>query len=118
MASSCTTTANGGRCRFRGVLPNHLITRSYLARAFSLWLAIRILLAVAAAFIATNPIRLPAAGIAPIVVLTVLVAFIDTRWRHERALLGNLGISGITVAVLFAIPPLIAKFVMHVLVTR
>lgn len=100
------------------MLPNFLIARTYLVRSFGLWLAIRLLLAVAGAIATSNPIRLPAAATVFVVVLTVLVAFMDTRWRHESVLLGNLGISGVTLAALFAIPPLVGEVVVHALVAQ
>lgn len=97
---------------------NWLIARAYLARSLRLWIAIRVLLAVVGALAASNPLHLSTAAIIPVVFLTVLVAFVDTRWRHEQALLGNLGVSPAILAALFATPPLLAEIAIHVLAAR
>lgn len=98
--------------------PTPLVARAYLARSFRLWLGIRVLLGLAGALATSNVVRLPAAAIAPIVCLTIMVAFIDTRWRREHALLGNLGIGPLTLGALFAVPPLIAEIAIHVALAR
>lgn len=104
--------------RARLLLPNSLIVRAYLARSLRLWLGIRVVLLLAGALAASNFARVSAGAIVPIVCLTVVVGFIDTRRRHERALLGNLGIGAVTLAVLFALPPLVAEIAIHALLAR
>jgi hypothetical protein len=100
------------------MLPTWLIVRAYLARSLRLWLGLRLLLAAVGALAASYPFRLSAGTIVPIVVLTVLVAFVDTRRRREQVLLGNLGVSATMLAALFAVPPLIAEIAIHVLASR
>jgi hypothetical protein len=100
------------------MLPNRIIARAYLARSLRLWLALRVLLAVVGALAAFNPLRLPVAAFGPVVVLTVVVAFVDLRWRHEQVMLANLGVSVTMLAALFAVPPLLAEIAVHILAAR
>lgn len=100
------------------MLPNSLLARAYLARSFRLWLGIRVIVALAGALAATNLVRLSAAAIGPVVCLTVVVAFVDTGRRRERALLGNLGVGPLTLAALVAAPPLVAEIAIHALLAR
>lgn len=100
------------------MLPRSLIVRAYLARSLLLWLGIRVILALAGALAASDLVRLSAAAIPLVVCLTVVVAFVDTRRRHERVLLGNLGIGPVVLASLFAVPPLVAEIAIHALVAR
>ncbi|HKW46882.1 MAG TPA: hypothetical protein VJN70_05535 [Gemmatimonadaceae bacterium] len=102
-----------------GVIPpNFLIARSYLARSVRLWLAVRLAVAVVGVALAFDPVRLSASAVAAVIGLTIVLAFVEVRWRQENALLGNLGVSQITLAVLCAIPPVLAEIAIRALVAR
>lgn len=89
--------------------PNRLVVRAYLSRGARLWLATRAMLAAVFLLAGSNPLRLSAAVVLEVILLSVVVSFLNTHRHRERALLGNLGVRPFMLAILFAGPALIGE---------
>ena len=92
--------------------PNRLIVTAYLARAALLWLLARAALGIVLLFGGFDPIRLLPIARMEVVLLSVAIGFLDVRRRHEFVLLGNLGVRRRVLALLFAIPAIVADVVL------
>jgi len=92
--------------------PNPLIVRAFALRGTRLWLGTRALVSLFVALAGSHPLRLSAAAIIYVVLLSIAVCFIDTWWNRERALLGNLAVSPPLLAGLFAAPAVIGEVVL------
>lgn len=95
------------------MLPNLLVTRAYVVRGLWLWVGVR---AVAAAVFATaelEPLPLSAGAVIQVILLCVIVGFVDIRRRHERALLGNLGLGNAAMTLLFVAPAIFGEIILR-----
>ncbi len=74
------------------------IARRIILKASALWFLVR-------ATLAAVGLLLPVPRVAALIVLVVLVLLrIEIRWSHEDVLLGNLGLSKLTIYSLAAVP--------------
>lgn len=96
--------------------PNRLVVRAYLARGFRVWLVARGIATIVFLRAGVDPVRLPIASIAELVLLSVALCFLDIHRRKERALLGNLAIGGGSLAALFAIPAIFGELAIQLAV--
>ena len=85
----------------------------YVSRGARLWLATRAALTAAMLLAGTNPARLSAAAAVEVILMSVVVSFVDTHHRRERALLANLGVRPIALGVLFAGPALLGEIALR-----
>lgn len=82
-----------------------VVVRLFALRATLLWIAVRVLLIVVASgpdLLEGNIVVLGAEVAPAVALLNGACAFIDTARRGERALWGNLGISNVAIALVFA----------------
>ncbi|MEO7043431.1 MAG: hypothetical protein ABI035_14305 [Gemmatimonadaceae bacterium] len=100
--------------RFRTTLPNRLIVRTYATRGALLWVATRAILIAIFLRGGFDPFQLSAAAMGGVVLLSVVVCFLETYRRHERALLGNLAVRPVTLIVLFATPALLGEVAIRI----
>lgn len=96
------------------MLPNRLIVRAYATRGALLWVGTRAALSGVFLHGGVDPSRLSSVAIGEAVVLSIVVCFVETYRRHERALLGNLAVRPVTLAVLFAIPAILGEVAIRV----
>ena len=92
--------------------PNSLVVRTYLMRGALLWLGARLIASAALGFAEMDPLRLPVATTIGLVVFSVLIGVADVHRRHERALLGNLGLSRGMLVGFLAGPPLCGEAIL------
>ncbi|MGH7653783.1 MAG: hypothetical protein ACREN6_03880 [Gemmatimonadaceae bacterium] len=96
--------------------PNRLVVRAYLARGFRVWLVARGIATIVFLRAGIDPVRLPFASIAELVLLSVALCFFDTHRRRERALLGNLAVGAGSLAALFAVPAILGELAIRLIV--
>jgi hypothetical protein len=89
--------------------PNRLIVRAYLSRGARLWLVARALLSAVFLLAGTNPVQLSAAAVVEVILLSVVLSFVETHRRRERAFLANLGVGPLVLGALFAGPAMIGE---------
>ncbi|MDQ3243269.1 MAG: hypothetical protein M3Q09_06050 [Gemmatimonadota bacterium] len=82
---------------------------AYLSRGARFWLATRALMTGVFLLAGTNPLQLSTAVVVELILLSVVLAFVDTYRHHERALIANLGIRPFVLVILFAAPALIGE---------
>lgn len=90
-----------------------MMVRLYVARGATLWLVVRAATSMVLFFAGTNPLHLSGATVAYVVALTVAIALLETRRHHERAFIGNLGVSMWTVGALFAGPAILGEIALR-----
>lgn len=95
------------------MLPNLLITRAYVVRGLWLWVGVRALVAAVFAMAELGPLPLSFGSAIQVVLLCVIVGFVDIRRRHERALLGNLGLGNAVMALLFVVPAIFGEIILR-----
>lgn len=89
--------------------PNRLVVRAYLSRGARLWLVTRAMLSGVFLLAGTNPVQLSAAVVVAIILLSVVLGFLETHRRRERAFLANLGVRPLVLGALFAGPAMIGE---------
>lgn len=97
--------------------PNRLVARAYLFRGTKLWLVTRAALSGAFILAGDDPLRLSAAAIAGILLLSISLGYLDTRIHRESVLLGNLGVSPLSLGALFAAPALAGEILLWAFAT-
>lgn len=97
------------------MLPNRLLVSTYVGRHLRLWALIRIGLSGVFLLAGTDPLRVTPWTLCAIVALCVAVSIVELRRRHERALLGNLGVDALALGVLLIVPPLAGELVVRAL---
>jgi hypothetical protein len=95
--------------------PNALFLRAYLLRGASLWLGGRVLVSALLLLAGVDPFALTASSSLQIVGIIVALGLIDTLRRHERALLGNLGVSFPMLALVIGAPALLGELVVRLM---
>jgi hypothetical protein len=91
------------------MLPNPLVVRAYVLRSARLWLGVRAVTVVVLAVAELSPFpRSPKAALLFILISTAL-CIVDVWRRRERALIGNLGVSLRTVAIVSVVPPALGE---------
>lgn len=89
--------------------------RAYLLRGASLWLGGRVLVSALLLLAGVDPFALTVSASLQIVGIIVALGLIDTLRRHERALLGNLGVSFATLALVIGTPALLGELLVRLL---
>jgi hypothetical protein len=97
------------------MLPNRLLVSTYLGRHLRLWALIRIGLSGVFLLARTDPLRVTPWTLCAIVALCAVVSVVELRRRHERVLLGNLGVNAVALGVLLIVPPLAGELVVRAL---
>lgn len=97
------------------MLPNRILVRAYMARHFRLWALLRVGLSGVFLLAGTDPLRVTPMTLCAVVALCVAVSVVELRVRHERDLLGNLGVDTIALSVLMIAPPLAGELVLRAL---
>jgi hypothetical protein len=64
-------------------------------------------------FAGTDPLRVTALTMCAVVLLCAAVGMVEVRLRHERMLLGNLGVDAFTLGVLLLAPPLVGELLVR-----
>lgn len=60
-----------------------------------------------------EPLPLSFGSVIEVILLCTAVGFLDIRRRHERALLSNLGLGNVSIAVLFIIPAILGEVILR-----
>lgn len=94
--------------------PDSLIVRSYLWRSATIWLGARLMAAAALTAASSDPVPAAANTAGALILITTLLGLADIHRRHERALLGNLGVSRTTLVALLAGPALIGELTLMI----
>ena len=89
--------------------PNPLIVRSYVFRGAKVWAVLRLGLSAIFLLASIAPLDLPAMLFIGVIALSVMVGFVETRLNRETALLTNLGVSSLALAVCFAAPAIVGE---------
>ena len=89
--------------------PNPLIARAYLTRGLYLWLGARLLASASMTLGGGNPLDLSFIQAMWMIGISTALGLADVRWRRERALTENLGVTRTMLVALFAIPALIGE---------
>jgi hypothetical protein len=95
--------------------PRLTIARPYMLRGLRLWILSRGLLVILLALAETDPFKPGVTVTLGLLSLAIVVGFIDTYRHHERAFLSNLGVSPITLAMLYVIPAVAGEATLQVL---
>lgn len=95
------------------MLPNRLLVSTYLGRHLRLWALIRIGLSGVFLLARTDPLRVTPWTLCAIVALCAAVSVVELHRRHERVLLGNLGVNAVALGVLLIVPPLAGELVVR-----
>jgi hypothetical protein len=93
--------------------PTRLIAAAYVARGARLWLATRLVVTVVLLFGQEEPIKFSPMAFAGMIVLSTAACFLDVRRRREAALLGNLGVSRLSLAPLFIGPAVLGESLIY-----
>ncbi|MEO5590338.1 MAG: hypothetical protein ABIS03_12185 [Gemmatimonadaceae bacterium] len=91
------------------ILPNFLISQSYLLRGISLWVLTRVAIAGVLLLAGGDAVELSTAAALEVVVLIVALGWIETFRHRERTLLGNLGVSPLVTSLFFAGPAILGE---------
>jgi hypothetical protein len=86
-----------------------VVIRAYLRRGAVIWLTMRLCVSVVLAFGREDPLRLAPATVFLLVIGSGGLMLADIRRRHERMLIGNLGIQPVTVSCLAFVPAVIGE---------
>jgi hypothetical protein len=95
------------------MLPNRLLVATYVGRYLRLWALVRIGLSGVFLLAGTDPLRVTPWTVCAVVVLCAAVNVVELRVRHERTLLGNLGVDSFALGVLLLAPPLAGELVVR-----
>lgn len=98
------------------MLPNRLLVATYVGRHFRLWALLRIGFSGVFLWARIDPLRITSLTTCAVVVLCAAVSAIELHVRHERVLLGNLGIDSLVLSVMLVAPPLAGELVVRGLV--
>lgn len=104
-------TARG--VQLRRMLPNRVLVTAYMWRHLRLWALLRVGLSGVFLLARTDPLRPTPSTECAIVVLCAAVSRVEVRVRHERALLGNLGVDSFALSILLLVPPLVGELVVY-----
>jgi hypothetical protein len=91
------------------VLPNRLIIQAYAVRGFKLWLLTRLAIGLVGLFGGQTLAPDSAVVSFYIVLICAAVNVAEIKRRHERALLGNLGLTRAHLATLFVAPAIVGE---------
>lgn len=97
------------------MLPNRLVVRAYAVRGFTLWLLTRLLISGVMLSAGGNPLAVSPVVILYIVLICAGVNVAEVKRRHELALLGNLGVSYVQLAVFFTVPAIAGEMVLRLI---
>ncbi len=95
------------------MLPNRILVSTYVGRHLRLWALLRVGLSGVFLLAGTNPLHITPWTACAVVVLCAAVSVVEVRVRHERALLGNLGVDAFALSVLLIAPPLAGELVVR-----
>jgi len=95
------------------MLPNRLLVSAYVARHLRLWALLRVGLSGMFFLAGTDPLRVPPLTVGAIVALCAVVNVVELHVRHERALLGNLGVDPFVVSMLVTLPSLAGELLLR-----
>jgi hypothetical protein len=90
------------------------LMRIYAVRGALLWVGSRALLSCLLLLAHVDPMELSVAATMSLVVGTVVLGYADISRRHERILLGNLGITHGMLVMFFALPALFGEIIVRV----
>jgi hypothetical protein len=99
------------------MLPNRVLIARYAGRHLRLWALLRVGLSGAFLLAGTDPLRVTPLTVCAVVLLCTAVSVLELHVRHERALLGNLGVDSFALGVLLLVPPLAGELVVRALGT-
>ena len=88
---------------------NTLVTTTYLLRGALLWAVARATISLFLVLGGGSAVALPFVMIIPVVAAVVFLGWIDIGRRHERILLGNLGIRPLFISALLAAPAVVGE---------
>ncbi len=104
------TTAPG--VRLDRMLPNRALVFIYMRRHFRLWALLRVGLSGVFLLARIDPLPVTPGTMCAVVALCAAVSGVELRIRHERALLGNLGVNSMALGMLLIAPPLVGELVL------
>ncbi len=91
------------------------VLRTWIPRGALLWLAVRAMASVLIALAGGDPLAPSAGRSLLLVALTVVVCFVQSARTREWMLLGNLGVTPMSLAVVYALPALAGEIGLTVL---
>jgi hypothetical protein len=94
------------------MFPNALVVRAYALRSARLWLGLRATTAVGLAVANLPPFPRSLAAAHILIFLSLALCFAELWRRHERVLIGNLGVSPWTLGAVSLIPPLVCEAIL------
>jgi hypothetical protein len=83
-----------------------------IARSCSIWLLVRLVIALFALITGEHPLLLAPAAAVIVVLVTISLSWLTTRGRFEDLILANLGTPPWLIAVLLSIPPLACEVIL------
>jgi hypothetical protein len=99
----------------RAIAPSRSLSLTIVARSCVIWLGTRALVSAVLFTAGVDPRRLDPIQTSVVVMATVVVAAVDSHRKHERLLLGNLGISPIAVGAWIATTALLGELAVRLL---
>ncbi len=97
--------------------PNDRIIARFAIRGVLLWLGVRLLASAVFKLAGVNPLHVGLWSTSMLIVACVAVGMVDLRRRHERILIANLGVSEGACVAFFAVPAIVAEWVLSALAT-
>jgi hypothetical protein len=94
-----------------------LITTAYLLRGALLWAVARATVSLFLVLGGGSGVAIPFVMIILVVATVVVLGWIDIRRKHERVLLGNLGVRPLVVSALLAAPAVLGETLLSLGVT-
>jgi hypothetical protein len=96
----------------RPMLPNALVLRAYTLRSALLWLGLRGATALTLALAELPPFPRSLGAVHLFIALSLLLCFADVWRRHERVLIGNLGVSPWALGAICLVPAVIGELLL------
>jgi hypothetical protein len=87
------------------MLPNALLVRAYAVRSARLWVGLRAATALTFSLAELPPFPRSAGAVHLFILISMLLCFADVWRRHERVLIGNLGVRPWILAAVCLAPP-------------
>jgi hypothetical protein len=92
-----------------GLRPPRLVVSAYFRRGAVVWLTMRLVVGVVCLFAGLNPLEATAGATLGFAGLAAGLTVFDLHRRHERILIGNLGVSTAFIAGIATVPALIGE---------
>jgi hypothetical protein len=95
-----------------------LIAASYLRRGAGIWLGVRTIASLMTFLAGGNPLSLSFGATVATIAVSGALGLLETHRRHERALLGNLGVTMAMLTIMLVAPALLGELSLLAIVGR